>query len=64
MTTHPPLWPVGTRVRVTAGWWLVRGMPAEATIAAHLVDERFPYAITVGDGREWAMSARELAQCA
>ena len=65
MTTHPPLIPVGTRVRVTAKWWLVHNLPAEATITAHLSDDHlFTYAITVGDGREWAMAARELAPCA
>ena len=64
MTTHPPLWPVGTRVRVVAPWWRVHELPAEATISGHLSDDRlFSYSVTVGDGREWAMAARELSPC-
>lgn len=62
--THPPLIPVGSEVRVTAGWWLVHGLPEVATVTRHLGNDRlFPYSITIGDGREWAMAARELVRC-
>ena len=51
---------VGDVVEVLPAWWANRGMNPTARIAAISKDPRFPYAITVGDGRCWAMATHEL----
>jgi len=52
---------VGDTVRVLPGWWANRGMNPTATIHAINNDDRmFTYAISVGDGRAWAMATHEL----
>lgn len=61
MTTHPALPAVGEQVEVIAAWWLGRGMPAIVRVSKRLRDDTlFPVAISIDDGREWAMAAREL----
>jgi len=52
---------VGDVVRVLPGWWANRGMAPTATVVETGRNDRlFPYAISVGDGRAWAMTAREI----
>ena len=61
MTTHPAVPVVGERVEVIAAWWRGRGTPEIVTVSKHLSgDTLFPFAVSIDDGREWAMALREV----
>jgi len=51
---------VGDIVEVIPEWWSNRGFPPKVTVAKISTDPKFPIAISVGDGRCWAMAAHEL----